>query len=74
MNQIGTQILGLCAEFQSQGYILITISCLIIGAVLALSEDGTEKLKKRGIWIVLGWIIFSGALTIGAQYGNQLKF
>lgn len=46
MNHIGTQILGLCAEFQSQGYILITISCLIIGAVLALSEDGTEKLKN----------------------------
>ena len=44
---IGQKIGELCSEFQAQGYILITVCCLIIGATFAISEDGTDKLKKR---------------------------
>lgn len=40
----------------------------------AFSEDGTEKLKKRLPFIILGWIIFMGAITLGAKYGASLKF
>lgn len=47
MDLIGQKIGELCSEFQAQGYILITVCCLIIGATFAFSEDGTEKLKKR---------------------------
>ena len=74
MDLIGQKIGDLCSEFQAQGYILITVCCLIIGATFAFSEDGTEKLKKRLPFIILGWIIFMGAITLGAKYGASLKF
>lgn len=74
MNGLIQKVIMLCTEFQTAGYVIITISCLLIGATFALSEDGTEKLKKRLPFIILGWIIFCGALTIGAEYGAKLKF
>ncbi len=74
MDLLGQKVLQLCSEFQNQGYILITVCCLIIGVSFAFSEDGTEKLKKRAPFIIVGWLIFLGALTLGAKYGNELRF
>lgn len=74
MNDFGLKIIQLCTEAQAQAYVLITVCCLIIGASLAMSEEGSEKVKKRLPWIITGWVVFCGAITLGAQYGNSLKF
>lgn len=74
MDKIGAKILMLCNEFQAQGYVLITVCCIVIGVILSMSEDGTEKLKKRLPCIVIGWILCLGAVTLGAQYAGSLRF
>ena len=74
MQELAQKFGELCTEFQAQAYIIITISCFFIGLTLSLSEDGAEKLKKRIIYIILGWLLICGAITLGAKYGSSLKF
>ncbi len=71
---IGLKIIELITEYRNQAYVLITVGCVIIGTTFALSEDGTEKIKKRLPFIVCGWLIVSGAITLGARYGASLQF
>ena len=74
MSEIGGKIISLCTEYKGQAYVLITVCCVIIGTVFALSEDGTEKIKKRLPFIVIGWLLVCGAITLGSQYGSSLQF
>lgn len=74
MDLLGQKVLELCAEFQGIGYVIITLCCIVIGVIFSLSDEGTEKVKKRAPFIVLGWLLIMGGLTLGAKYGNELRF
>jgi hypothetical protein len=74
MDDIAKKILMLCSDFQAQGYVFITLCMIVIGIGLAASEESMEKTKKRIPYIIIGWIILMGALTLGATYGAKLKF
>lgn len=74
MSEMGEKVLLLINEFQLQIYIGIALCLLILGITLMLSEDGSEKFKKRAPWMVVGVLLALGATTLGAKYGAALKF
>lgn len=74
MSEMGEKVLLLINEFQLQIYIGIALCFLILGIYLMLSEDGSEKFKKRAPWMVVGVLFALGATTLGAKYGAALKF
>lgn len=61
-------------EFQSYIYIFIIVAALGIGLTLILSEEGTEKLKKRAPLIIVGVVFTLSATALGAYYGAGLKY
>lgn len=74
LDSIGLKIIELITEYRNQAYVLITVCCVVIGTIFALSEDGTEKIKKRLPFIVIGWLLVCGSVTLGARYGASLQF
>lgn len=74
MSEMGEKVLLLINEFQLQIYIGIIVCFLILGGTLMFSEDGSEKFKKRAPWMVVGVLFALGATTLGAKYGEALKF
>ena len=57
MSEMGEKVLLLINEFQLQIYIGIALCFLILGITLMLSEDGSEKFKKRAPWMVVGVLL-----------------
>lgn len=74
MTEAVNKIMELVAEFQIQAYAIITLSCIAIGYGLIRSSETAEKTKKRIPAVIAGWVIICGCITIGAKYGNSLKF
>lgn len=74
MDLVFNKIMMLIDEFQTQAYVLLVILFIVIGVTFCFSTEGTEKLKKRGPYIVIGFLLMVGAVTLGAKYGNSLKF
>lgn len=74
MKLLFDKVMMLVKEFQVELYVILTVVFIIVGLTLLWSEEGSEKLKKRAPLMVIGFLLCTGAVTLGAQYGASLKF
>lgn len=74
MKQIYDELMALLNEFELYIHIFLIAALVVVGLTFLLSEEGTEKLKKRAPFMLIGYIIAAGAVVLGSNYGASLKF
>lgn len=75
MDEFVKNILDLCKTFQLYGYVLATVSGIVLGAMLSLPSDKCHELaRKLAPWVAIGLLVFMGSTSLGAWFAEQITF
>ena len=75
LKSLTKNVIDFCTAFTPYSYVLLVVTCLVVGIMLAIPSDKAhEKAKEYGGWAIIGSILIAGCVTIGKAIGKGWSF